>query len=258
MRRAILCAIITVVASESAPEPDPLSNNNAVKPDGPEPDPEAVQRGRDRLAAAAESIQPIDYQAALEAARAMRRQGASADDAAKAAEQVIAGEAHTTFVPTERSGWLLAKDFLSEADAKLLQHEVIRTEGWIKPTETESGLLDLHAPLPPWAASIADRLAVGPARAVFDQIAPDRCAVHACEPGQAADILDECCEGDVAAVLALGAPATLSVDEDDNYSTTLSPGGLLLLTPAEKALRHKVIGGSKRHLSLVLWRSASK
>ena len=90
-------------------------------------------------------------------------------------------------------------------------------------------------------------------------IAPDRCAVHACEPGQAADILDECCEGDVAAVLALGAPATLSVDEDDNYSTTLSPGGLLLLTPTEKALRrYKVIGGSKRHLSLVLWRSAAK
>ena len=236
MRRAILCAIIIVVAS-NAPEPDPLSNNNAVKPDGPEPDPEAVQRGRDRLAAAAESIEPIDYQAALEAARAMRRQGASADDAAKAAEQVIAGEAHTTFVPTERSGWLLAKDFLSEADAKLLQHEVIEDGGLDKANGDGSGLLDLHAPLPPWAASIADRLAVGPARAVFDQIAPVAAPCTRVSRARPPIFWTSAAKATWRRVLALGAPATLSVDEDDNYSTTLSPGGLLLLTPTEKALR---------------------
>ena len=44
-------------------------------------------------------------------------------------------------------------------DARLLQHEVIKTDGWRLPSEAASGVLDLHAPLPPWAHALAERLA---------------------------------------------------------------------------------------------------
>ena len=146
----------------------------------------------------AADIEPIDFKLAYEMAQRSARAGSSADEAAFLPINAPTGGT------SDR--WLVAHNWLSEMDAKLLQHQVIRTEGWPAVGDLDSPrLLRLSAPLPPWCAELLEKLAP-----VLGGDPPDEyeCDVYACEPGQRTPPL-ELGEGSAAAILSLGASAAL-------------------------------------------------
>lgn len=209
--------------------------------------------------AEAPDVEAIDFEAAFAAARRSLRQGASVDDAADIAERVLSGEASFEPLGSGEDGtqdWLYAEQWLTAKDAQLLQHEVITSSGWRKPDGTTSGLLDLSTPLPAWAQGIAEKL--GPALGRE----PDRCAVHALEPGQAADVLSEPCDASsVAALLSIGSEARLTSRTQAVAArtvTTLDARSVLLVAPAASARQLCVQCGDSRHLSLTFWSSPRK
>ena len=212
--------------------------------------------------AAADGVEPIDFDLAYETARRGVSTGATLDEAVEMAERVLSGEAPFLPIdaPTGSGHWLYADGWLSAGDAKLLQHEVITEKGWPTVGDLDSPrVLQLSAPLPAWADSLAEKLA--PA---LGNAQPDECIVHACEPGQRTQPL-ELGEGGTVAILSLGSSAALltAQDEEDperfpfpsRSTRALDERSVLLLTAAEErsgaaAWRHCVHSGS-RHLSLV-------
>lgn len=158
----------------------------------------------------AADMEPIDFKLAYEMAQRSARAGSSADEAAEIAARIMDGEAPFLPINAPTGGtserWLVAHNWLSEMDAKLLQHQVIRTEGWPAVGDLDSPrLLRLSAPLPPWCAELLEKLAP-----VLGGDPPDEyeCDVYACEPGQRTPPL-ELGEGSAAAILSLGASAAL-------------------------------------------------
>ena len=228
-----------------------------------------VHAADDATKAAAADVEPIDFEGAWAAARRSLRQGATVDDAAAAAERVLDGEVSfmpIASAPADGASFLYAQDWISESDAQLLQHEVIRSDGWRLPDGANPGLLELCDPLPPWAHALAQRLS--PA---LDGQVPDRCAVHALEPGQSAPILQSA-DGpppSEAAVLSLGSAATLlspivsgAAGEAKSmhlstHSTSLAPRSVLLVArlPNGGAAPPCVQCGDARHLSITFWRA---
>ena len=204
------------------------------------------------------SVEPIDFEAAFAAARLSRSQGASVDEATAVATRVLGGEASfRPLSPLHASGGdrLYTDAWLTEADAKLLQHEVISTSGWRLPNGTVAGLLELSAPLPPWADQLARMLTPALPGAV-----PDRCTVHACEPGQIAHVLEHVgnSRGATTAVLSLGSAATLKSYREtpnDGISFDLAPRGLLLMRLAAD-VQHWMQASEGRHLLLTFWVSS--
>ena len=186
-------------------------------------------------------VEAIDFNGAWEAAARSMRAGQTAEDALEQASRVLEGEA--PFAPA--GSLLYAENWISASDAKLLQHEVISTPGWDEPADEASAaagsrLLQLHETMPPWATTLAERLS--PA---LDDCAPDRCEVHALEPGQRSRPI----ASSAAAVLALGGPATLVCDGEAGNDASMAPRSALLLQ-AGAAGYHLQCGGS-RHLSIV-------
>ena len=128
MRSPCLLAVFFAVSVwvpvlAAAPDGDPQSATEAVAAD-------------EKLAAAQETgkdIEAIDFEFAYEMARRSAQSGASADEAAEVASRVIRGEA--VFLPVNSptdspNSWMCASNWLADLDAKLLQHQVIRSEGW--------------------------------------------------------------------------------------------------------------------------------
>lgn len=204
------------------------------------------------------SVEPIDFEAAFAAARLSRSQGASVDEATAVATRVLGGDASFhPLRPLHASGGdrLYTDAWLTEADAKLLQHEVISTSGWRLPNGTVAGLLELSAPLPPWADQLARMLTPALPGAV-----PDRCTVHACESGQITRVLEHVGYSirSTTAVLSLGSAATLKSYREapnDGISFDLAPRGLLLMRTAAD-VQHWMQASEGRHLLLTFWVSS--
>lgn len=176
----------------------------ATTSEAAEPDPSAV----------AADIEPIDFAKAYETARRSHLAGLSADEAADVAQRIMEGEAPFMPMqsPTGSPGrqWQSAHGWISEPDAKLLQHEIIRSEGWPVVGDLDSPrLLQLSAPFPTWCEELAKRLTP----ALGGQC-PDACDVFACEAGQRTPPLD-LGDREVAAVLALGDGAALLTAQGD-------------------------------------------
>ena len=166
---------------------------------------------------------------------------------------------------SDGSSWLCAHSWLSEGDATLLQHEIVTSEGWpVVGDLDEPRLLQLQAPLPPWARDLAVKLA--PA---LGGIEPDACDVYACEPGQRALLPDF--EGTLA-VVSLGSDAALltapygsaaaSFPFPSFSSIVLKERSALLLPPpaqrkGARPFSHCVHSG-RRHLSLAFRCTGSK
>jgi len=210
-------------------------------------------------------IEPIEFQLAFKTAARAASGGATLDEAAEVANRVLGGEAvfEPLSAPTGIGEWLCAHSWLAEGEAKLLQHEVIKTEGWPIVGDLDAPrTLRLERPLPPWCQALADRLAP----ALGNQ-QPDACDVYACEPGQRTEPL-RLDSGGTAAILSLGGSAALlsAKGDDSAHSETypfparntlpLEARSVLLLSAAARQEAasarwgHCVLGGG-RHLSLV-------
>ena len=164
-------------------------------------------------------VAPIEFNLAFETAARAAKSGLPLDAAVDMASRVIEGEAPFTPIPAPTghpSGWLYAQNWLSDSDARLLQHEVIGTDGWPAVGDLNSPrVLRLSAPLPPWCEGLAQRLA--PA---LGHQTPDECVVHACETGQRTDPL-ELGEG-TAAIVSLGSNAALLSAEGQDVEDSAS------------------------------------
>ena len=274
MRSPCLLAVFFAVSVwvpvlAAAPDGDPQSATEAVAAD-------------EKLAAAQETgkdIEAIDFEFAYEMARRSAQSGASADEAAEVASRVIRGEA--VFLPVSSptdspNSWMCASNWLADLDAKLLQHQVIRSEGWPEVGDLDSPrLLRLSAPLPIWCQELVEKLA--PALGDSPPFRPYACDVYACEPGQRTPPLE--LGDDKAAILSLGASAALltAQGDDSDFPDTypfpatntmpLEPRSLLLIqrdaeevaaatVKADARWGHCIHSGG-RHLSLV-FRSCAK
>ena len=221
------------------------------------------------ITAAADDIEPIDFALAFETARRCREAGFSSDEAAEVAQRVIEGE--SPFVPISAptgssEPWMSALGWLSDSEAKLLQHQVIRTDGWPAMGDLDSPrVLRLRSSesmsWPQWCEEVAEKL-----RSALGNRKPDMCDVHACEPGQRTEPLSMPSNGEPAAILSLGASAALlsaqgEASEDPGAypfparnTVPLDPRSILLITHEEAAPAvrwgHCVHSGG-RHLSLV-------
>ena len=211
-------------------------------------------------------VPPLDFQAAFAAASTAAQQGHSVDEAVAIAGRVLNGE--KLFEPIsspvgDGGSWLCARSWLSPADAKILQHEIVTSKGWPAIGDLDAPRqLRLQAPLPPWARDLAVRLA--PALGGSE---PDACDVYACEPGQRA-LLPEV-EGTLA-LLSLGSDAALLTAPrgtapagypfPSRSSIVIEERSALLLPgPADgrdKSFSHCVHSG-RRHLSLSFHCSSS-
>ena len=162
-----------------------LRGGGASTPNGEQPAvaPPSVEDAAAAMAAAA-ADEPVDFDAALEAARQRMRTGGSRHAALAAASEVLSGQLRGPASPTAIGGTALREGWLAEGDARLLQHEAVTAPDWMV-IPSEPRRLSLRAPLPPWADDVAERL--GPA--VFNGAAPDGCLLYACEPGQEIDPL---------------------------------------------------------------------
>ena len=194
----------------------------------------------------AASVEPVDFAAALRAARTAVERGESAD---AAMDRVFAGD-RSSFEPAG-AGRLLALEWVSEADAPLLQHEIITARGWSDGATTEARHLGpLRAPLPPWAQALADRLAPHVGRA------PDSCDVYASEAWQCAPVVGA--DGGAAGVLSRPSGATPEPIEPASAppaaERTALPARSALLLRAPSA-RYRLAGTGARHVAVVFrWR----
>ena len=209
----------------------------------------------DDVAAAVDAVEPLDFDAARRAAAASLQSGSSKEEAVEMAERVLQGEAMWSEVRGPGGvTWMEAPGWIPEDKASLLQHEIVTTGGWRVPDEKSPGYLRLDAPLPPWAAALATRLAP-----VLDG-EPDCCALHACLPGQDAPILEEQGRPCAAAVLSLGSDAALvsRTAADLEHTTALASRSVLLVGPTlnDEDLLHRVrASGGSRLLALTFWRA---
>ena len=127
-----------------------------------------------------DNIEPLDFGAALAAAKAAKESGLDADASAEAAAAVLGGaQRERTPLPSLHPGAGLIDGWLATGDARLLQHEIVTADGW-EVTEAHRRLQLAGAPLPPWAEQLAAALATIDA----DARPPTRAALYGCEPGQ--------------------------------------------------------------------------
>ena len=206
-------------------------------------------------------IEPIDFDGAWTAAKQCMHQGLSAEESLKAAARVLSGEGRGLFTPIDSlPGCSCASNWIPADGVSVLQHEIIRTAGWILPDVSSTGMLDLHDPLPEWAHELALRLA--PA---LDGSVPNRCVVHALEPGQVCQILADVEAAEMlagAAVLSMASAGTLATggsssgEECDSCTAVdLEPRSIVLLRgQLEHPLRVRSLYA--RHLSVTFWRTS--
>ena len=207
--------------------------------------------------------EPIDFEAAWAAATASVRHGQTVDEAMELADRVIQGERR--FVPVDApcggGHWLRASDWLSESDARLLQHEIITTKGWVTQDDNHRTLV-LREPLPAWASDLAERIAP----ALNGQ--PNACEVIACEASQTSLPIDVGRQSQ-AAILSLAGPADLMSGEthrgpidmtstDHMSHTELQPRAMLLLADVPAHHMYRITSRGSRHLSVVLHKTTTK
>lgn len=153
-------------------------------------------------------VDPIDFELAMRTARASLKEGQSVEEAVEMAERVLSGEVPFEPIRSPKGAdveWLYAKDWLAEADARLLQHEVVSYKDWpVWRAVDGPRKLQLRGPLPAWALEMAERLAPS-----LGGSTPDCCDIHACEPGQRACLTLNAAGGGTTAVLLLGSQAAL-------------------------------------------------
>ena len=252
-------------ASSSSISSTATTTTTATTEDPPTAPP-SVEEATAALAAAAAEDEPIDFAAALEAARQRMRTGGSRNAALAAAAEVLSGQLRGPASPTAIAGTALREGWLTEGDARLLQHETVTAPGWVVTPEEPRRLL-LRAPLPPWADDVAERL--GPA--VFDGAAPTSCLLYACEPGQEIDPLllsgrtDDGGDGGdgepqsrTTALLLLHGPGSLwCYDEASEVETrcALSPRDLLEVGPhAHRASASYRLTAAEERLIVLVFR----
>lgn len=176
----------------------------------------------------ADEVEPIDFSAALQAAHAQIRSGGSRESAIAAAANVISGQLRPA-VPTSILDMAVYEDWLSESNARLLQHEAVTAPGWaVTPAHRH---LALQAPLPAWAADVAQQL-----EPIFDGVAPTWCHLFACEPGQIAGPLhlhDSEFDHNCCTLLVLHGSGTLVCEnvQGDKTTCTVVPRNLLQFGP---------------------------
>ena len=78
-----------------------------------------------------DNIEPLDFGAALAAAKAAKESGLDADASAEAAAAVLGGaQRERTPLPSLHPGAGLIDGWLATGDARLLQHEIVTADGW--------------------------------------------------------------------------------------------------------------------------------
>lgn len=153
-----------------------------------------------------DDVNPIEFEQAMRTAMASMRDGHGADAAMEQAGRVLEGEMPFDSIraPGSSDSWAYAAGWLSESDARLLQHEVVTCKEWPQHLDAPSARhLMLRSPLPTWATEIAKRLSPALEPHVFDC-----CDIYACEPGQHAML--ELPETGATAVITLGSDTSLS------------------------------------------------
>ena len=205
----------------------------------------------------ADSVEPLDFAAALKAAHTAVERGESAD---VAMDRVFAGDT-SSFEPAG-AGRQLALDWVHEREEALLQHEIITSRGWSEGDTADARHLGpLRAPLPPWAQALADRLAPNLGGS------PDSCDVYASEPWQCAPAIGV--DGGTVGVLSLHSDAGLvpitgpaappadeaSASADRTQDRTALPArSVLLLRPSAQPsapTRYRLAGTGARHVAVI-------
>jgi hypothetical protein len=249
--------LATAAAARDASTPPGRPHSKHSIPEGAQPTPTDYAR----------VVEPIDYESALLAGRQALDAGQSVAGASLASDAAVDRGPAVPFMPLEappralRSGARLASGWLPEAEAALLQHEMVTHQGWWfeqvqgeTRKHTSRRLLELREPLPPWAHPIALRLAPE-----FGGRTPDAMEIHACEPGQPTPDLYTGGEAPgPTAVLCLNAAATMfSRDGAEGEplpetvsSNVLQPLDVVILGQGGPFATHRIVS-SQRHLSVV-------
>ncbi|EOD36826.1 hypothetical protein EMIHUDRAFT_351879, partial [Emiliania huxleyi CCMP1516] len=201
-------------------------------------------------------ITPLEFDAALQAARRRLGEACETEAALAEASRVLNDEPGFEPLPSacgEPAGSAVAVGWLPEDAAPLLQHEVVREAGWeVLPTQR---LLrpSPSAPLPAWASDVARRVC-----ASCNLPPPDSFEVHACEAGQQAAALRLGGTSETVAILSLGEVASLVSPSPEFAPLALSHRSLLLLQPRaagrqgeRTAVARRRLQASGRHLAIV-------